>query len=72
VKLLGRESFSDRYALQAQGQRRKKMAIARNWLMLIPLKPTHSWVHWRHINVETYPWFDRDVVVLNIWRPLRD
>jgi mannan polymerase II complex ANP1 subunit len=74
------QSFSDRHGFEAQGPRRKKMAIARNWLLTTALKPDHSWVYWRDIDVETAPatiledlmHHDRDVIVPNIWRPLPD
>lgn len=72
------QSFSDRHGFEAQGPRRKKMAIARNWLLTTALKPDHSWVYWRDIDVETAPatiledlmHHDKDVIVPNIWRPL--
>lgn len=74
------QSFSDRHGFQAQGPRRKKMAIARNWLLSTSLKPYHSWVYWRDIDVETCPstiledlmHHNKDVIVPNIWRPLPD
>lgn len=74
------QSFSDRHGFVAQGPRRKKMAIARNWLLTIALRPEHAWVYWRDIDVETCPGtvledlmhHDKDVIVPNIWRPLPD
>ncbi|CDR42785.1 CYFA0S10e02234g1_1 [Cyberlindnera fabianii] len=74
------QSFSDRHGFAAQGPRRKLMAIARNWLLTTALRPDHSWVYWRDIDVETSPatiledliHHDRDVIVPNIWRPLPD
>ncbi|KAH3684796.1 hypothetical protein WICPIJ_004260 [Wickerhamomyces pijperi] len=74
------QSFSDRHGFAAQGPRRKKMAIARNWLLTIALRPEHAWVYWRDIDVETCPGtvledlmhHDKDVIVPNIWRPLPD
>ncbi|GMG55583.1 unnamed protein product [Ambrosiozyma monospora] len=74
------QSFSDRHGFQAQGPRRKLMAIARNWLLTTALRPDHSWVYWRDIDVETVPptviedlmHHDKDVIVPNIWRPLPD
>lgn len=74
------QSFSDRHGFQAQGPRRKLMAIARNWLLTTALKPYHSWVYWRDIDVETVPatiiedlmHHNKDVIVPNIWRPLPD
>jgi mannan polymerase II complex ANP1 subunit len=35
--------------------RRKSMAQARNWLLSAALRPTHSWVYWRDVDVETAP-----------------
>ncbi|KAG7934692.1 hypothetical protein KL934_002618 [Ogataea polymorpha] len=74
------QSFSDRHGFQAQGPRRKLMAIARNWLLATALRPDHSWVYWRDADVETVPptiiedlmHHDKDVIVPNIWRPLPD
>lgn len=31
------------------------MAQARNWLLSAALRPTHSWVYWRDVDVETAP-----------------
>lgn len=74
------QSFSDRHGFAAQGPRRKLMARARNWLLTAALKPEHSWVYWRDVDVETAPptiledlmRHDKDVVVPNVWRPLPD
>ncbi|KAG0690570.1 Mannan polymerase II complex anp1 subunit [Pichia californica] len=74
------QSFTDRHGFNAQGPRRKLMAIARNWLLTISLKPYHSWVYWRDIDVESIPstiiedlmHHNKDVIVPNIWRPLPD
>ena len=74
------QSFSDRHGFAAQGPRRKLMARARNWLGSVALKPYHSWVYWRDVDVEIAPisimedlmHHDRDVIVPNVWRPLPD
>lgn len=74
------QGFSDRHGFEAQGPRRKNMAKARNWLTAISLKPHHSWVYWRDVDVETIPptiiedlmSHDKDVIVPNVWRPLPD
>ena len=74
------QSFSDRHGFGAQGPRRKLMARARNWLGSVALKPYHSWVYWRDVDVETIPTtimedlmhHDKDVIVPNVWRPLPD
>ncbi|CAL9730596.1 mannan polymerase II complex Anp1p subunit [Monosporozyma unispora] len=74
------QSFSDRHGFAAQGPRRKLMARARNWLGSVAIKPYHSWVYWRDVDVETIPTtimedlmhHDKDVIVPNVWRPLPD
>lgn len=72
------QGFSDRHAVKVQGIRRKLMGRARNWLTSVSLKPYHSWVYWRDVDIETAPGsiiqdlmkHDYDVVVPNVWRPL--
>lgn len=49
------QGFSDCHGFAAQGPRRKLMARARNWLLSAALKPDHSWVYWRDIDVQTIP-----------------
>ncbi|CDK24681.1 unnamed protein product [Kuraishia capsulata CBS 1993] len=74
------QSFSDRHGFAAQGPRRKLMARARNWLSSVAIKPYHSYVYWRDVDVETIPptiiedlmHHDKDVIVPNVWRPLPD
>ncbi|CEP63104.1 Anp1p LALA0_S07e02476g [Lachancea lanzarotensis] len=74
------QSFSDRHGFAAQGPRRKLMGRARNWLGSVALKPYHSWVYWRDVDVQTIPrtiledlmHHDKDVIVPNVWRPLPD
>ncbi|ODQ78391.1 glycosyltransferase family 62 protein [Babjeviella inositovora NRRL Y-12698] len=74
------QGFSDRHGFAAQGPRRKLMARARNWLWSVSVKPQHSWVYWRDIDVETVPptvledlmHHGKDVIVPNVWRPLPD
>ncbi|EGW31836.1 uncharacterized protein SPAPADRAFT_155540 [Spathaspora passalidarum NRRL Y-27907] len=72
------QGFSDRHAVKVQGIRRKLMGRARNWLTSSALKPYHSWVYWRDVDIETCPGnvieelmsHDYDVMVPNVWRPL--
>lgn len=72
------QGFSDRHAVKVQGIRRKLMGRARNWLTSNALKPYHSWVYWRDVDIETCPGsviqdlmkHDYDVMVPNVWRPL--
>lgn len=74
------QAFSDRHGFAAQGPRRKLMARARNWLSSVAIKPYHSWVYWRDVDVETIPptiiedlmHHDKDIIVPNVWRPLPD
>ncbi|KAK9455891.1 Anp1-domain-containing protein [Dipodascopsis uninucleata] len=74
------QGFSDRHGFDAQGPRRKLMARARNWLLSTALRPEHSWVYWRDVDVEIAPAsiiedlmrHNKDVIVPNIWRPLPD
>lgn len=66
-----RQDFESRHGFEAQANRRKLMAQARNWLLSATLRPTHSWVYWRDADVETAPFtiiedlmrHDRDVIV---------
>lgn len=72
------QGFSDRHDVKVQGIRRKLMGRARNWLTANALKPYHSWVYWRDVDIELMPGdivqfmmkFDYDVMVPNVWRPL--
>ncbi|CUM66946.1 uncharacterized protein PRCAT00004632001 [Priceomyces carsonii] len=72
------QGFSDRHAVKVQGIRRKLMGRARNWLTSNALKPYHSWVYWRDVDIETCPGsiiqdlmkHNYDVMVPNVWRPL--
>lgn len=72
------QGFSDRHAVTVQGIRRKLMGRARNWLTANALKPYHSWVYWRDVDIELCPGsviedlmsLNLDVAVPNVWRPL--
>jgi mannan polymerase II complex ANP1 subunit len=56
-------------------RRRKSMAQARNWLLSAALRPTHSWVYWRDVDVETAPFtiledlmrHNKDVIVPSMY-----
>jgi mannan polymerase II complex ANP1 subunit len=50
-----KQDVENRHGFAAQASRRKTMAQARNWLLSATLKPYHSWVYWRDIDVETAP-----------------
>lgn len=49
------QDVESRHGFAAQADRRKSMAQARNWLLSAALRPTHSWVYWRDVDVETAP-----------------
>lgn len=74
------ESFSDRHSFEKQGPRRKLMARARNYLIRNTLRPYHSWVYWRDVDLQYAPptiiedlmKHNKDVIVPNVWRPLPD
>jgi hypothetical protein len=69
------QDVKERHKFENQGPRRKAMAKARNYLLSTALKPDHSWVYWRDIDVvdspktiiEDFVAHDRDVLVPNIW-----
>ncbi|KAL8988461.1 MAG: hypothetical protein Q9177_002467, partial [Variospora cf. flavescens] len=75
-----KQDVESRHGFAAQASRRKLMAQARNWLLSAALRPTHSWVYWRDVDVETAPFtiledlmrHNKDVIVPNVWRPLPD
>ncbi|KAL2023966.1 hypothetical protein VTK56DRAFT_201 [Thermocarpiscus australiensis] len=74
------QDVESRHGFAAQAPRRKLMARARNWLLSAALRPYHSWVYWRDVDVETAPFtiledlmrHNKDVIVPNVWRPLPD
>lgn len=74
------QDVESRHGFAAQATRRKLMAQARNWLLSAALRPYHSWVYWRDVDVETAPFtiledlmrHNKDVIVPNVWRPLPD
>ena len=65
------QDVESRHGFAAQASRRKSMAQARNWLLSAALRPTHSWVYWRDVDVETAPFtiledlmrHDKDIIV---------
>lgn len=65
------QDVESRHGFAAQASRRKSMAQARNWLLSAALRPVHSWVYWRDVDVETAPTtiledlmrHDKDVIV---------
>jgi len=65
------QEVTDRHSYEAQGPRRKAMAKARNYLLATALKPEHSWVYWRDVDIKDSPKeiiedfvaHDRDILV---------
>ncbi|KAI9837867.1 MAG: hypothetical protein M1838_004727 [Thelocarpon superellum] len=65
----------ERHGFKAQGPRRKAMGKARNYLLSAALKPNHSWVYWRDVDISDSPnhiledfiAHNKDVLVPNIW-----
>lgn len=60
-----------RHGFAAQGPRRKLLGKARNYLLYSALKPDHSWVYWRDVDIvdspekiiEDFVDHNRDVIV---------
>ncbi|CAK7205020.1 hypothetical protein SEUCBS139899_007784 [Sporothrix eucalyptigena] len=69
------QDVTERHSFEAQGPRRKALGRARNYLLSAALKPEHSWVYWRDVDIvespkrilEDFIAHDRDVLVPNIW-----
>lgn len=61
----------ERHSFKAQGPRRKAMGKARNYLLSAALKPEHSWVYWRDVDIvdssekilEDFIAHDKDILV---------
>jgi hypothetical protein len=49
------QNVEDRHGFAAQGPRRKAMGRARNYLLSAALKPEHSWVYWRDVDIKESP-----------------
>ena len=60
-----------RHGFAAQGPRRKQMGKARNYLLSATMKPEHSWIYWRDVDIvdspkkiiEDFVAHDRDILV---------
>ncbi|KAM4057595.1 anp1 domain-containing protein [Hirsutella rhossiliensis] len=69
------QNVEERHSFEAQGPRRKAMGKARNYLLSAALKPEHSWVYWRDVDIVDSPAkvledliaHDKDIIVPNIW-----
>lgn len=48
-------NVEERHGFAAQGPRRKLLGRARNYLLYTALKPEHSWVYWRDVDIEESP-----------------
>lgn len=65
------QSVEERHSFEAQGPRRKAMGRARNYLLSAAMKPEHSWVYWRDVDIvdspkkiiEDFIAHDRDILV---------
>lgn len=49
------QSVEERHSFAAQGPRRKAIGRARNYLLYTALKPEHSWVYWRDVDIQDSP-----------------
>lgn len=49
------QDVKERHGYKAQGPRRKAMGKARNYLLSTALKPEHSWVYWRDVDIVESP-----------------
>lgn len=49
------QDVESRHSYKAQGPRRKVMGKARNYLLSAALKPDHSWVYWRDVDIVDSP-----------------
>ena len=69
------QDVKNRHGFAAQPARRKALARARNYLLYTALKPEHSWVYWRDVDIVDSPTkiledliaHNKDVLVPNIW-----
>lgn len=65
------QTVEERHSFKAQGPRRMAMGKARNYLLATALKPDHSWVYWRDVDIVDSPKkiledmiaHDRDIIV---------
>jgi cellulose synthase/poly-beta-1,6-N-acetylglucosamine synthase-like glycosyltransferase len=65
------QDVEERHSFAAQGPRRKALGKARNYLLSAALKPEHSWVYWRDVDIvessekilEDFISHDTDIIV---------
>lgn len=71
------QNVEERHSFEAQGPRRKALGKARNYLLYTALKPDHSWVYWRDVDIvecpsrviEDFIAHDRDILVPSPYFP---
>lgn len=57
------QDVEERHSFKAQGPRRKALGRARNYLLSVALKPEHSWVYWRDVDIaESDPKIVEDLI----------
>ena len=69
----------ERHGFAAQGPRRKAIGRARNYLLYSALKPDHSWVYWRDVDIvdcpehilEDFVAHDKDILVPSMDGPVK-
>lgn len=67
--------IEDRHSFAAQAERRKSIGRARNYLLYSALKPDHSWVYWRDVDIvdcpdsilEDFIAHDKDILVPSMY-----
>ncbi len=72
---IAKMDVEERHGFKAQGPRRKAMGKARNYLLYASMKPEHSWVYWRDVDIqesapeilEDFIAHDKDILVPNVW-----
>ena len=65
------QDVTQRHGFEKQAPRRKALAKARNYLLSAALKPDHSWVYWRDVDIfdspsriiEDFVAHDKDILV---------
>lgn len=71
------QDVKSRHGFEFQGPRRKAMGRARNYLLYTALKPDHSWVYWRDVDIKESPTkiledfiaHDKDILVPSMLLP---
>lgn len=68
-------NVQEKHGFEAQGPRRKAIGRARNYLLYSALKPEHSWVYWRDVDIvdspkkilEDFVAHDKDILVPSMY-----